>query len=195
MVIIGRLKRNKAADNVACFHGIGGKERMQRKSFELENRSKESVGLAGEYAVASELCRRGHYAQLTLGHHKKTDLLVEIKSEASGLIFRRVSVKSKAGYAWPKVTGIWERGDVLIFVDFKGKQENKRPDFYVLDVEAWKKVVKLKLKQPKNKGSKMDKTNTLYWESWEENDKGWRGCQVRAEELTNCKEEWKNVDK
>ena len=43
--------------------------------------------MAGEYAVASELCRRGHYAQLTLGHHKKTDLLVEIKSIASGGYF------------------------------------------------------------------------------------------------------------
>jgi hypothetical protein len=45
---------------------------------DLVKLSKESVGLAGEYAVASELCRRGHYAQLTLGSHKKTDILVEI---------------------------------------------------------------------------------------------------------------------
>lgn len=27
--------------------------------------SKEALGLAGEYAVASELCRRGCYAQLS----------------------------------------------------------------------------------------------------------------------------------
>jgi hypothetical protein len=33
---------------------------------------KETIGLAGEYAAASELCKRGFYAQLTLGHHKKT---------------------------------------------------------------------------------------------------------------------------
>lgn len=82
---------------------------MKKKSVQSEKRSKESVGLAGEYAVASELCRREHYAQLTLGHHKKTDLLVEIKSNASGGIFRRVSVKSKSGNAWPKVTGIGKK--------------------------------------------------------------------------------------
>ncbi len=36
------------------------------------------MGLTGEYAVASELCKRGYYAQLTLGnHYKKTDLIVE----------------------------------------------------------------------------------------------------------------------
>jgi len=33
--------------------------------------------LCKEYAVASELCKRGFYAQLTLGNHKKTDLVVE----------------------------------------------------------------------------------------------------------------------
>jgi hypothetical protein len=179
-----------------AFRSIGGEEQVKKKSFQLENRSKESVGLAGEYAVASELCRRGHYAQLTLGHHKKTDLLVEIKSGPSRLIFRRVSVKSKSGIAWPKVTGISDKGDVLIFVDFKGKEENEKPDFYVLDVEAWKKVVNLKHKQSKNKGSKIDKkTNTLYWDPWEGNEKGWRGCTVRVQDVTNCKEQWKNVDK
>ena len=73
----------------------------KKKDFESES-SKELVGLAGEYAAASELCRRGHYAQLTLGHHKKTDLLVEINNEVSGLLFRRVSVKSKSGNAWPR---------------------------------------------------------------------------------------------
>ena len=39
--------------------------------------SSELLSLAGEYAVASELCRRGLYSQLTLGHHKRTDILIE----------------------------------------------------------------------------------------------------------------------
>jgi hypothetical protein len=37
---------------------------------------KESLGLAAEFAVASELCRRWLFAQLTLGNKKRTDLLV-----------------------------------------------------------------------------------------------------------------------
>ena len=37
---------------------------------------KETLGLAGEYAVASELCKRGIYAQLTLGNRKSVDLLL-----------------------------------------------------------------------------------------------------------------------
>ena len=37
----------------------------------MDTSNKETIGLAGEYAVAFELCRRGFYAQLTLGNHKK----------------------------------------------------------------------------------------------------------------------------
>lgn len=159
----------------------------------MEGHTKEAVGLAGEYAVASELCRRGHYAQLTLGHHKKTDLLVEVRREASGELFRRVSVKSKFGKAWPKVTGIWEKGDLLIFVDFNGKQEAERPDFYILDVKAWKKVVQFK--HSKAKGSKIDDTNTLCWPPGRGDDKGWRGHAVRVEDVAHHKERWENVGK
>ena len=41
---------------------------------------KDKLSLAGEYAVASELCRRGIYAQLTLGTRKRTDLLVDTET-------------------------------------------------------------------------------------------------------------------
>lgn len=51
---------------------------------------KEILDLAGEFAVASELCKRGIYAQLTLGIRKRTDLLVE--TDASML---RIQIKSK----------------------------------------------------------------------------------------------------
>jgi hypothetical protein len=37
---------------------------------------KNVLSLAAEFAVASELCRRGIYVQLTLGNLKRTDLLV-----------------------------------------------------------------------------------------------------------------------
>ena len=37
---------------------------------------KSILGVAGEFAVASELCKRNIYAQLTLGNQKRVDLLV-----------------------------------------------------------------------------------------------------------------------
>jgi hypothetical protein len=52
--------------------------------------AKDTIGLAGEFAVASELCKRDMYIQLTLGNKKRTDLLVEV-----GDNFIKVEVKSK----------------------------------------------------------------------------------------------------
>ena len=145
---------------------------------------KENIGLAGEYAVASELCKRGFYAQLTLGHHKKTDLLVE-----GGRKLFRVSVKSKQRYEWPSVKGIWQEGDLLVLVDFKDKKSDERPDYYVLSVEDWKQVVK-ELKVKKGGGAKIDKTNTLYWEPWKGNPNGWKGCPVTVKDVVEYKDCW-----
>ena len=77
---------------------------------------KEVLSLAGEYAVASELCRRGLYSQLTLGNHKRTDILVETE-------FRmfRIQVKAKQIGEWPSVSGLYRQDDFLILVDFVGK--------------------------------------------------------------------------
>lgn len=150
--------------------------------------NREAIGLAGEYAVASELCKRGFYAQLTLGNHKKTDILVESSNE----IFR-VSVKAKTKDQWPKVTGIWQKGDLLVFVDFKRKENHERPDFYVLGVDEWKLVAK-KIQKAKGGGAKIDETNTVYWEPWEGNEKGWRGCSVTINDVKKYKDNWPTVE-
>jgi hypothetical protein len=62
--------------------------------------STELLNLAGEYAVASELCRRGVYSQLTLGHHKRTDILVEKDNTLA-----RIQVKTKQTREWPGISG------------------------------------------------------------------------------------------
>jgi len=98
---------------------------------------KTNLGLAGEYAVASELCRRNIYAQLTLGHQKRVDLLVYKDKE-----IRKIEVKCKQGNAWPNCKGIYEEDTFLVFVDYARKKQNERPDFYVLTVNDWREVVK-----------------------------------------------------
>ena len=71
---------------------------------------KSMVGLAAELAVASELCRRDVYAQLTFGHQKRTDLL--IFSEDDELL--RVEVKGKKGGEWPNCRGIYGKNVILV---------------------------------------------------------------------------------
>ncbi|UAA37519.1 hypothetical protein KIH87_12435 [Paraneptunicella aestuarii] len=146
--------------------------------------SKETIGLAGEYAVAFELCRRGYYAQLTLGNHKKTDILVETPDK----LFR-VSVKAKTGNQWPKVSGIWAKGDLLVFVDFKDKTLNDLPDFYVLDVKSWKSVAE-GIVASKSDGAKLNSENTVYWDPYEGQPKGWKGCSISLSHVEKYKNRW-----
>jgi hypothetical protein len=98
---------------------------------------KSILCLAGEFAVAAELCRRNIYAQLTLGHRKRTDLLVVGES---GRMFR-IEVKAKQGRDWPNCRGISAPDSFLVFVDFAGKPDAERPVFYVLTAEEWRAFV------------------------------------------------------
>jgi hypothetical protein len=145
----------------------------------------ETIGLAGEYAVASELCRRGVYCQLTLGNRKKTDLLVE----TDGRLFR-VSVKAKQKQSWPKVKGIWQPGDLLVFVDYKNKEITSPPDFYVLDVPAWKKVVSSIKKRKNDPRATINDENTLVWPASEGQKDSWVGCQISVTDVKKFKDAW-----
>ena len=86
---------------------------------------KHTLGLAAEFVVASELCRRSIYAQLTLGNRKRTDLLVEAEN---GMMLC-VQVKAKQNKVWPAVKGISGRSMILVLVDYEKKTVVERPDF------------------------------------------------------------------
>lgn len=141
--------------------------------------SPELLSLSGEYAVASELCKRGIYAQLTLGHHKRTDILVETRYRMP-----RIQVKAKQGGVWPGVAGIQE-GDFLILVDLQGKEVDERPDFYILNVEDWKELI-FKEKERYKEVKIDDKLCITYPD-------GWKGLNVKQEQVNDCKEAWKKI--
>ena len=143
--------------------------------------AKDVLGLAGEYAVASELCRRGKYAQLTLGNKKQTDLLVE-----SGNHFLKVEVKSKQTSEWPGVKGI-HGNSVLVFVDFRGKGEGDRPDFYILTVADWRRLVKKRYGG--TRGFVMDKENVPRWEGIK-----FTGMGVKPDRIAQFKDRWEKFD-
>jgi hypothetical protein len=71
---------------------------------------KAILGVAGEFAVAAELCRRNLYAQLTLGHQKRTDLLVFGQSGQ----MCRIEVKAKQGRDWPNCRGVSGAGVFIV---------------------------------------------------------------------------------
>ena len=147
---------------------------------------KETLGLAGEFAVASELCKRGIYAQLTLANRKRTDLLVETDDS-----MLRVQVKSKQQREWPGVKGISGDDIILVFVDFESKELNARPDFYVLTSDDWKKVVDVRLIKSglvKQKKVFLDTNNVPTWKD------GYIGIGIRPADIQEFKDRWIKVE-
>ena len=58
---------------------------------------KALLGLAGEYIVASEICRRGYHAQITFGRWKNTDVLAVNLTNGKTVL---IEVKTKQGREW-----------------------------------------------------------------------------------------------
>jgi hypothetical protein len=148
--------------------------------------SKDILGLAAEFAVASELCRRNIYAQLTLGLRRRTDILVETEV---GML--RIQVKGKQGREWPGCKGIYGKDIVLVFVDFETKKENERPDFYILTVEDWKELIKKELIQTGKvaRGEvTIDERNMPTWKK-----EGYQGMGITPERIKEHQEKWDKI--
>ena len=150
--------------------------------------TKENLSLAGEFAVASELCRRGIYAQLTLGFRKRTDILVETETT-----MLRVQVKTKQGNAWV-CSGVFGKDIILVLVDFSDRQLDQRPDFYILTARDWANFLKVPwVKERIAEGTvKIDSQNRPIW-----NSKGkstFRGFRVEPEEFVKHKEQWGKIE-
>jgi hypothetical protein len=141
------------------------------------------VGLAAEFAVASELCRRDIYAQLTLGHLKRTDLLILTRDDK----LLRIEVKGKQGSVWPNCKGICGNNVIMVLVDFAGKGESDRPDFYVLTVEDWLDFVK-------GEGVEIDNQNVpTFVGNIGPSGKAYKGMGVRPEQVQDYKEKWEKI--
>ena len=145
--------------------------------------SKLTLSLAAEYAVASELCRRGFYTQLTLANLKRTDLLV--LAEDGNVA--RVEVKAKQKTVWPGCKGINGEHSVLVFVDFENKQLTERPDFYILNSGDWYSFIKEK---KDNSGGKMEieEGNVPVHPPY-------RGTSVRVKDISKFEGKWEKVRK
>lgn len=145
---------------------------------------RETLGLAGEFAVASELCKRGIYAQLTLGNRKRTDLLVD---NGHGVL--RIEVKSKQGPEWPGVKGISHDGALIVFVDFYKKAALERPDFYILNFIDWKALIRKRYNECPPGSVELTPEFTMVW-----NEGKYVGVGVRPARIDKYKEAWNKFE-
>ena len=139
------------------------------------------------FAVASELCKRGIYAQLTLGNRKRTDLLVE-----SDEAMFRVQVKSKQGPTFPAAKGIVGRDIFLVFVDFQGNKPLERPSFFVLDPSDWTALVTRELV---DKGLVAQGKVRISPDGVPTYSDGYVGMNVKAEHLEPYRERWEKIER
>jgi len=155
------------------------------------NVRRQMVSLAAEFAVASELCRRDIYAQLTLGHQKRTDLL--IFSEDDELL--RIEVKGKQGRSWPNCKGIYGSNVVLVLVDFR-ERGGERPDFYVLTEKDWVDFVKGGIEEARAKGKRVelnDRNVPVWLDQVNAQGQPYRGMGIRPEKIQHHKEKWDKI--
>ncbi len=141
---------------------------------------KSLLGLAGEYLVAGEICRRGFHAQITFGRWKNTDILAVNLVNGNTVL---VEVKSKQGRKWPGIKGIKGERRVQILVDFKGKSLLERPGFYIIDEDFWRKY----LEKIKNELKEIIETEDRIIPVWPD---GWKGVSLRPEDVKEYRERW-----
>lgn len=157
--------------------------------------SKDCIGLAAEFAVASELCRRNIYAQLTFGTKKRTNLLVMTE----GNRFARIEVKAKQGSTWPNCVGIFGDDVFLIFVDFAGCSDLERPAFYVLTSADWIETIESEIERltKKNPNQRIEITpeNVPLWLN-QVNKYGqpYRGMGISPDTIKEYREAWDKIE-
>jgi hypothetical protein len=152
---------------------------------------KDTLGLAAEFAVASELCRRGLYAQLTLGNKKRTDLLVHDDETNT---FLRIEVKAKQGQDWPNCKGIYGENVMLVFVDYMNKKDHERPDFFVLTVEDWRGVVNEHAKRF-TRVYVTERNVAVFPDQLTKSGKPYEGTGVRVAMIEKYREAWGKIIK
>jgi len=150
---------------------------------------RQNLGLAAEFATASELCRRNLYAQLTLGLRKRTDLLIDTDE---GML--RIQVKAKQGPTWPNCRGVY--GDaILVLVDYQNKEETERPDFYILTADDWKKLIE-EVHSDKIKTGEViiDDKNVLIWpKQITKSGKPYRGHTTSLKQVEKHRDTWDKI--
>jgi len=148
--------------------------------------SKECLGLAAEYAVASELCKRNIYAQLTLGNRKRADILAEIDEGG----FLRIEVKGQQGGSWPNCVGIHRPDTVLVLVDLSAHNEAEMPAFYILTAADWRGLLERELAPLIAKGEVIiNQENVPIWPR----QKGYTGCGIAPSQVLAYKDQWEKI--
>ena len=82
---------------------------------------------------------------------------------------------------------------MLVFVDFAGKGEFERPDFYILTVEDWIDFVKQEIANHPKARIEMDERNVPVWLNQVRNGQPYRGMGITPDKIQMHKEKWEKI--
>ena len=141
---------------------------------------KNMVGMAAEFAVASELARRNIYAQPTFGNLKRTDLLILGKT---GKLLK-IEAKGKQTTEWPNCKGISDDNSIMVLVDFADKAERDRPDFCILTSQDWLTFVQEVVRNHPGKNIEIGLGNVPIWHREVKNGKPYKDSGIKVKNVT-----------
>ena len=79
-------------------------------------------------------------------------------------------------------------------VDFAGKGEFERPDFYILTVQDWIDFLKKEMANYPKKHIKLDERNVPVWlDEVNKSGKPYQGMGVKPERIQHHKEKWDKI--
>lgn len=117
---------------------------------------------------------------------------LEIEDAIAETVTIRVCAKQSA--VWPRVLGITQDHERIVFVDYEGSQDIKQCQFYVLDKPAWEQALDRRLKQhaieyPEHKFTVVNNTPVF---SLQRGQKGglFTGTDFRVEDVADYANDW-----
>ena len=121
--------------------------------------SNNLVGIAGEYYVCAELCRRGYLALLTPKNNPLFDVIASTPdgSKTVSIQVKTRSIRNKQGWKLGKDITT-KKGNPDLFIVLVNLEEGGLSEFYVYEYDVLADVVQknytVYLEQPKRDGSK-----------------------------------------
>jgi hypothetical protein len=125
-------------------------------------------------------------------HLKGTELLVFGRNGGSERPIR-IEAKGKQSKQWPNCKGIGDHNSILVLVDFAGKAETGRPDFYILTADDWIGFVKKEIQGRPDKKIILDSDNCPIWTTQVKAGNPYRGIGVEVRNVVQHKEAWSKI--